>query len=50
MSRRSKKRKDKRNAKLRLTEEVDLWRDRKKGSFNQLWDWNTLENVEIKTL
>lgn len=28
--------------------EGSIFRDRKPGSYNQLWDWNTFEDIEIK--
>lgn len=34
--------------KFKLKNEEIYLRDRKPGSYNQLWDWNTLEDVEIK--
>lgn len=33
---------------LRNHNDEKIFRDRKPGSFNQLWDWNTLEDIEIK--
>jgi len=30
------------------SEDFAAFRDRKPGSYNQLWDWKTFEDVEIK--
>jgi len=45
----SKKTKRIRISKKKISKQNNLiFRDRKPGSYNQLWDWNTLEDVEIK--